>query len=57
MSPKHLGRYVGEFEGRHNADPLDTEEQISIMAASAAGKRLTYAALIDSKDTRQPRMI
>ena len=63
MSPKHLGRYVGEFEGRHNARALDTDEQISIMAASAAsaasaaGKRLTYAALICSNDTRQPRML
>ena len=57
MSPKHLGRYVGEFEGRHNARPLDTEEQMSLMASSAAGKRLTYAALIDSKNTRQPRML
>ena len=30
---------------------------MSIMAASTAGKRLTYAALIDSKNTRQPRML
>ena len=24
MSPQHLGRYVGEFAGRHNQRPADT---------------------------------
>ena len=57
FSPKHLNRYVHEFEGRHNARPLDTAEQMSIMAAGTVGKRLTYSELIGPKDTRQPRMV
>ena len=47
MSPEHLHRYVGEFEGRHNARPLDTIEQMTAMVRSAEGKRLRYADLID----------
>ena len=29
VSPKHLDRYAMEFEGRHNARPLDTKDQIT----------------------------
>ncbi len=43
--PKHLDRYVGEFEGRHNARPLDTEDQIRSMVRGMEGKRLRYADL------------
>ena len=32
MSVKHLPRYVAEFEGRHNSRPMDTVEQMCIMA-------------------------
>ena len=32
MSPAHLRRYVGEFAGRHNQRPCDTEVQIRMMA-------------------------
>ena len=46
MSPKHLDRYVAEFEGRHNARPQDTEEQIRRMASGMEGKRLRYQDLI-----------
>ena len=46
MSEKHLGRYVAEFEGRHNARPQDTEEQLRLMAEGMEGKRLRYADLI-----------
>ena len=46
MSPDHLHRYVGEFEGRHNARPLDTIEQMTAMVHGAEGKRLRYADLI-----------
>ena len=46
MSPKHLGRYVSEFEGRHNARPLDTVEQMRVMVHAASGKRLRYKDLI-----------
>ena len=51
MSPKHLARYVCEFEGRHNNRPFNTEEQMEIMARGAAGKRMTYASLIRSPET------
>ena len=47
FSPKHLDRYVGEFEGRHNQRPLDTTDQMRRMVAGAEGKRLPYASLID----------
>ena len=45
MSAKHLHRYVAEFEGRHNQRPLDTAEQMAVMAKSADGKQLRYADL------------
>ena len=57
MSTKHLGRYVTEFEGRHNARPLDTADQMAKMAANSAGKRLPYAELIGPKASRQPAML
>lgn len=46
ISRKHLHRYVGEFEGRHNRRPLDTDKQISTMARKAVGRRLRYRDLI-----------
>ena len=46
MSPKHLDRYVREFEGRHNERPLDTLDQMAIMVRNAQGKRLRYRDLI-----------
>ncbi len=52
MSAKHLGRYVAEFEGRHNTRPLDTVDMMASMARGAEGKRLSYAALIGPKHTR-----
>ena len=39
MSKKHLGRYVQEFAGRHNARPLDTIDQMKQIAAGLVGKR------------------
>ena len=38
ISVKHLRRCTTEFEGRHNNRPLDTAEQMEIMARSVAGK-------------------
>ena len=35
FSPKHLDRYVNEFEGRHNTRPLDTVDQMGMMASKA----------------------
>ena len=46
ISVKHLPRYTMEFEGRHNARPMDTAEQMGIMARGATGKRMTYVSLI-----------
>ena len=46
MSPKHLNRYVQEFEGRHNRRPLDTADQMAAMAQGMDGKRLQYQDLI-----------
>ena len=45
VTPKHLDRYVGEFEGRHNPRPMDTEDQMRAMVRGMEGKRLTYADL------------
>ena len=46
MSVKHLDRYVAEFEGRHNRRPLDTADQMAILAKGAEGKQLRYVDLI-----------
>ena len=46
MSPKHLHRYVREFEGRHNQRTLDTIDQMRRMARGFEGKQLTGASLI-----------
>ena len=45
MSPKHLGKYVDEFSGRHNMRNADTLTQMGSMVRGLEGKRLTYAAL------------
>lgn len=52
VSRKHLGRYTAEFSGRHNRRPLDTEEQMAIMARNGAGRQLRYVDLIGPKETR-----
>ena len=46
VSVKHLERYVGEFTGRHNDRPLDTEEQMRRMMKGMDGKRLRYQDLV-----------
>ena len=56
-SEKHLDRYVTEFEGRHNARPMDTAEQMAFMVRAGEGKRLKYEDLIGPPSTRQPRML
>ena len=52
MSDKHLGRYVTEFEGRHNGRPADTIDQMRTIAHNMDGKRLRYVDLIGPKSTR-----
>ena len=46
MSPKHLHRYVDEFEGRQNVRDDDTIDQLGAMVLGMEGKRLTYEVLI-----------
>ena len=46
MSEKHLGRYVGEFSGRHNDRRRDTIDQMARIARDMVGKRLTYRDLV-----------
>lgn len=46
ISPKHLGRYVNEFSGRHNVRELDTIEQMGFLVKGMAGKRLAYKELV-----------
>ena len=43
MSPEHMDRYVGEFEGRHNARNRNTIDQMAGMVRGAEGKRLRYS--------------
>ena len=45
ISPKHLGRYVSEFAGRHNIRGMDTRDQMSCLVYGMIGKRLTYKML------------
>ena len=52
FSIKHLDRYVTEFEGRHNNRPLDTADQMAMMAQGSVGKHLPYQSLIGPQDTR-----
>ena len=46
MSPKHLGRYVNEFAGRHNIRPKDTLNQMRDVVQAMDGKRLRYRDLV-----------
>ena len=45
-SPKHLPRYVAEFEGRHNQREHDTLTQMVRMGRDVEGKRLRYKDLV-----------
>ena len=46
ISPKHLGRYVAEFSGRHNIRTSDTRTQMARVVKGMVGKRLRYHILI-----------
>ena len=46
MSPKHLGRYVTEFQSRHNDREHDTIDQMGGIVEGMGGKRLRYRDLI-----------
>ncbi len=46
MSPKHLDRYVKEFQHRHNMREMDTIKQMGHIVTSMQGKRLKYRELV-----------
>ena len=46
MSPKHLARYVNEFEGRQNMRRKGTLAQMAMVVRGMDGKRLKYCDLI-----------
>ena len=46
FSPKHLHRYLDEFEGRQNVRENDTIDQLGAMVEGMEGKRLRYRELI-----------
>ena len=45
LSKKHMGRYIGEFSGRHDLREADTIDQLAAMADGMIGKRLRYQDL------------
>ncbi len=52
ISSKHLGRYVGEFAGRHNIREFDTADQMAAIVAGLVGRRLMHRDLTGGKDGR-----
>ena len=46
MSPKHLDRYVAEFQRRHNIRDADTIEQMECLVEGMGRKRLRYREVI-----------
>ena len=46
MSPKHLGRYVAEFRGRHHLRRSDTLRRMARVVEGMTGKRLRYHTLM-----------
>ncbi len=46
MSPKHLHRYLWEFDGRHNTKAMSVIDQMGALVAGAVGRRLPYRVLV-----------
>jgi len=46
MNPKHLGRYVTEFAGRHNVWEMDTIDQMTSLAKGMVSKKFPYKKLV-----------
>ena len=46
MSPKHLKRYVVEFQERYNSKTMDTATRMAQIVKRSAGKKLRYQDLI-----------
>ena len=57
FSRKHMHRYIGEFEGRHNDRPLDTIDQMTEIIRGMLGRRLRYEDLIGPVFNVQLRMV
>lgn len=51
VSPKHLKRYVGEFDARYNSRDLTDIERAEKVAKGITGKRLTYRRPRNGKPT------
>ena len=43
---KHLHRYSGEFEGRHNDRRIDTADQMAGLVRAGEGRQLRYRDLV-----------
>lgn len=46
LSPKHMARYVAEFEGKRNVRDLETLAQMRDAVARLVGRSLLYRDLI-----------
>ena len=46
MSPKHLQRYVSEFDGKHNIRDSGTLAQMRDTVAGLVGRNLLYRDLV-----------
>lgn len=46
VSPKHLNRYVTEFQYRYNRREMGEGARVNDLLTNVSGKRLTYSALI-----------
>ena len=57
LSGKHLGRYVDEFNGRHNLRELDTEDQMAELVRATDWKRLKCDDLIVEPETRDSAIV
>ncbi len=57
FSPKHLDRYVTEFQGHNNIHPIETAERMATTTARTVETHLPHASLIGPKRTRQLSML
>ena len=55
MSPKHLPRYIVEFEERHNLRPLRVIDRMSTVVRRGVGKQLRYKDLISGGPPYKPK--